>query len=290
MDWEKTEDNFNNIVGITAGYSTYKFIPKVIKKPYAKYFYEQIAKITPVENALLRAAAHDAFEHSDLKQKGVEIVHVTPDNYKSVTRKIINAQKARHNTRRGINPSKKLNLSLKKMDKKLFNKILNIGLGKNAGFVALTNQVLVNEDKMSFSTFHELGHAINKNGKGLKKILAKSRNLFAVAAPVTVAISLLTRDHKPSDGKESDIHKEYSFIKKHCGLIAGLCMLPTVIEEGLASINGQKLAKGKLSPDLYKKLVSLNTKALGSYALGALLVGVFANLAVYIKDKITGDK
>ena len=213
MDWSNTEDNFNNIVGITAGYSTYKFIPQVIKKPYTKYFYEQIAKVTPGENSLLREAAHDAFEHSDLKQKGVEIVHVTPDNYKSVTRKIINAQKARRNKRARINFSKKFNISLKKQDEKLFNKILNIGLGKNAGFVALTNQVLVNEDKMSFSTFHEMGHAINKNGKGLKMILAKSRNIFAVAAPITIAIGLLTRDHKPSDGKESEVHKNYAFIK-----------------------------------------------------------------------------
>lgn len=290
MDWTKTEDNFNNVVGITAGYSTYKFVPKIIKKPYSRYFCEQVAKITPEENAQLRAAAHDAFEHSDLKQKGVEIVHVTQDNYKSVTQKLIDAQRKQRDKKFNKNFSKKLNSSLKKVDNKLFEKISTIGSGKNAGYVALTNQVLVNEEKMSFSTFHEMGHAINKNCTGLKKLLSKSRVYFATAVPVTLAIGLLTRDHKPSDGKETFADKEYAFIKKHCGLISGLCMLPTLIEEGLASINGQKLAKSRLSPELYKKLVSLNTKAFGSYAIAAVLIGIFAHLAVYIKDKITGDK
>ena len=65
-----------------------------------------------------------------------------------------------------------------------------------------------------------------------------------------------------------------------------LAMVPTLAEEGLASINGAKLAKETLKPDMLKKMNNLNLKAWGSYAIGALAMSLCGALAVWVKDRV----
>ena len=67
-------------------------------------------------------------------------------------------------------------------------------------------------------------------------------------------------------------------------------MLPTVVEEGLASINGAKLAKKVLNPQELKKLNITNAKAWSTYLLGATLVSICAQLAVKVKDRLVAPK
>ena len=50
--------------------------------------------------------------------------------------------------------------------------------------MAFNNIVVANPNKMGFSTFHKLGHAINNNSNRFVKALAKSRNVIALLTPV----------------------------------------------------------------------------------------------------------
>ena len=141
---------------------------------------------------------------------------------------------------------------------------------------------------MGVTTFHEIGHSINVNDKGLKNILIRSRRFPVVAIPAILGIGLVTPKREEGDEYKDPIGKLSAFIKKYCGLLSGLSMLPVVIEEGIASINGAKLAKGVLNKKMYNKLNKLNTMSFCSYALGAATTAVCTALAVYIKDRVSG--
>jgi len=67
-------------------------------------------------------------------------------------------------------------------------------------------------------------------------------------------------------------------------------MLPTLAEEGVASINGAKLAKDVLNNKMYKNLNKLNTKAWCSYLFATVLIGGAVQIAVNLRDKIVANK
>lgn len=274
-------DYFNGAVGITAGYATYKYVPKWVTKPCRKIL-KDIKNIPHETNDTYWNAAQRAFTDNGLDKKGIKVVDFNEKNLETTLNNLL--KKA------GLtNGGNKLEKYLKKRRANKLKKHLDAAAaGNNACYVPLTKEVLVNKEKMSFATFHELGHSINHTSHGFKNFLAKIRGKFALAIPATLAIGLIERPNKSN----TDGHKQTAgeFIKKHCGLIAGLCMVPVVAEEGLASLNGQKMAKNVLDNKSYKKLVNLNTKAFSTYVLSAVVVGLCTQLAVFVKDKITGDK
>ena len=57
--------------------------------------------------------------------------------------------------------------------------------------------------------------------------------------------------------------------------------MPTVLEEGLASIKGAQIAKKVLSPDKLKMVNKMNGKAFLTYLIGATLLP----LGVYVAKK-----
>ena len=72
-------------------------------------------------------------------------------------------------------------------------------------------------------------------------------------------------------------------IEDNCGLIAFIAMLPTVLEEGIASLRGLNLAKkAGASKELQKGLKKVYLKAHATYSAKAVLGG----LAVYASRKI----
>ena len=84
---------------------------------------------------------------------------------------------------------------------------------------------------------------------------------------------------KPKDAQRSltDI------VEDNCGKIAFLAMMPTVIEEGIASYRGIKLAKKSGVPKhLIKNMKKIYLKAHTTYSAKALLGG----LAVFASRKI----
>ena len=84
---------------------------------------------------------------------------------------------------------------------------------------------------------------------------------------------------KPKDAPKNAI----DIIEDNCGKIAFLAMLPTVIEEGVASYRGIKLAKkAGVSDTLLKSMKKIYLKAHTNYSGKAVLGG----LAVYASRKI----
>lgn len=288
--------------GIGAGYATYTQANKLAKKPYGKYILNQLEKLDPKESLEFSKAAKKAFKDSNLSKQGIEIVDITPSNYESIKDEILkkmNEEIERKSLkRRGgkkpipkTNIEKKIDEALKKFGKKQDDKtargLKEISNGRNACFIPAIKKVLVNPDKMGFSTFHELGHAINYTSKGFKGALSKTRHFAALCAPIILFTSIVKKKKAPDEQPKNAGDKFSTFIKNNCGKLMFLAMVPTIAEEGLASINAAKLAKDVLKPDMLKKMNSLNAKAWGSYVFGALAMSVCGALAVWVKDRVT---
>ena len=152
-------------------------------------------------------------------------------------------------------------------------------LGKNAAFDPTMNQVILNTDKISSAGFHELGHALNalKSKYGVK-YLAKLRAPGYLIAGLMEYFAIFSRT-KPKGAPRNFI----DYIEDNCGKIAFLAMLPTVIEEGIASYRGINLAKkAGVSDALLKSMKKIYFKAHSTYSGKAVLGG----LAVYASRKI----
>ena len=278
--------------GVGAGYATFvggkKALRKTIGKSYSNYFFDNVGKIQPAENDTFWRAAHQAFQTSPLTNKDVKIVNLTPSNFETFRDDTLAKIVKPINKKGWVGKIQKklLDRKIKKFKKSLYA----ISLGKNACYIPATKTVALNKNKMSFSTFHELGHSINHASKGFAGKLHKNRKYFALLAPVILLTSLLTKKKSKDEKPKNTAEKITTFTKENCGKLMFACMIPTLAEEGLASVNANKLAKKVLSPELLKKMNSLNIKAWGTYLLGATITGACGALAVWVKDKITQPK
>ena len=156
---------------------------------------------------------------------------------------------------------------------------LDIKKGFNACYVPDAKVVMLNADKATISGFHELGHAMNHLNSKFGRFLQKLRKPGYVIAGLMGTVALLSRN-KP----EGEKRNFKDFIQDNCGKIAFLSLIPTVIEETMASYKGIKLAKENgLSQALVKNLKKFYGKALLSYGGYALVTG----LGVFVASKIT---
>lgn len=177
---------------------------------------------------------------------------------------------------------------LKEKNVKIINEIgtSDIGKGLNACYIPAKKEVVLNLDKASISGFHELGHAMNHLNGGFGKILQKLRGPGMALSGLMASVALFTRN-KPDDEK-----KDFKdFIQDNCGKIAFIGMLPTVVEETLASYKGIELAKksGLAKPQV-QNLKKFYGKALLSYIGYALVTGVSVFLASKITEMFTRPK
>lgn len=310
---ENYSDEVQFAAGAGSGYGVYKGAKKLVKKPFSKFFLSQLCNTTKEQNDVFWSAANKAYENSDLKEtlykeikpkqkklktffgevklpkivnrKKAEIINVNPKNISDITKDVMNKLGFDRNP---VFDNKLFKLIFGDKKAEVTKHLKKIAIGKNACFITRTGQVLVNKDKMAFSTFHELGHAMNATGKGLGKFLAKSR-ATALFAPLILATGLLK--NKPQKSTEQNQTKKnfFDFVKENCGILTTLCCVPTILEEGLASIKGAKLAKPYLDKDMVKKLNIMNAKAWSSYVCGAILAGLFVKAGVMVRDKIVHD-
>ena len=280
----------NSAIGIVGGYSAYRYLPKYMKEPYAKYYLEKCHNISPLEHNQYRNAAIQSFTDSKYFNPRLQIVDVNRANWKIIANDINQRYNYARNNRNSNPVAKFLTKIFSKKDGFIANKVMIIAQGKNASYIPLTSQILLNKDKMGITTFHELGHFINGSSKGIRRMLARSRVLSIVSVPAILGIGLLTPKREEGDEYTNPLAKTAAFIKKHCGVLAGISMLPVIIEEGVASINGAQLAKKVLNKNMYKKLNKFNFMAFSSYIIGASILGICTALAVYIKDKVSGAK
>jgi len=156
---------------------------------------------------------------------------------------------------------------------------LEYKLGHQACYDPIQKQVVLNTDKISSAGFHELGHALNslKSKYGIK-YLSKLRAPGYIIAGLMEYFAIFSRK-KPKGAPRSfsDV------VEDNCGKIAFIAMLPTVIEEAVASFRGVNLAKKSgVNDALIKNMKKIYLKAHATYSGKAVLGG----LAVYASRKI----
>lgn len=283
-----TENNNYTVdcgIGILAGCATKASLRTCGGKIAGKQLIKGLQKITQAENDEFLKGALQAYNNSELIQKGVKIHHVDQNNVGTVVDNILQSTKL--NSNNGNKLKKAINEFYAKKIERGFQAIAN---GFNACHMPKTKGIYVNKDKMAFSIFHEMGHAINANCKDWRKVLQKIKLPSKAIGGLAFATALFTNRKAKNDPTRDNIDKTTDFVKDNCGKIVFISILPTLAEEAMASINGAKMAKKVLNNDMLKKLNKLNFKAWGTYLTGAVVAGVGSALAVYIKDKVAGNK
>lgn len=111
-----------------------------------------------------------------------------------------------------------------------------VARGENAFYTDQLKLAVAPKSKPSL-ILHELGHAINAHKGKFLRFLQKSRG-YASAVPT--ALLLINGAIPPREDNKKN------FIEKNAGVIGFASFLPTIIEEGLASIRGVKAAKETL--------------------------------------------
>lgn len=224
----------------------YKALPS-----FSNPFLKQIEK-EHFNNHLYKDVFLSSLEKSGLREKGVEFIDLQLSHSDSF----------------------KLNNGLQDQIQHL-----DIKKGLNACYIPDEKLVLLNADKATISGFHELGHAMNHLKSKTGRFLQKLRRPGYAIAGLMGTVALISR--KKPKGEKRNLN---DFIQDNCGKIAFLSLMPTVIEETMASYKGIKLAKESgLSNSLIKNLKKFYGKALLSYSGYALITG----LAVYVASKIT---
>ncbi len=114
-----------------------------------------------------------------------------------------------------------------------FLKILTpVAKGENAFYADGLKLAVAPKSKPSL-ILHELGHAVNANKGKFLKYLQKSKSKIANLTPALLLLNSIAPKEK---GKKT-------FLEKYAGLIGFGAFLPTIIEEGIASVRGVKAAK-----------------------------------------------
>ncbi len=123
---------------------------------------------------------------------------------------------------------------------------------------------------------HELGHAINSSKGKLLRFLQKSRG-WAPAVPTVLL--LLNDSTKRVDGKKN-------FIERNAGLIGFSAFLPTIAEEGLASLRGIKAAKRVLGKNINISALKRNYFfALMTYVIAGISLGIAAKQNIVLSKR-----
>ncbi len=120
---------------------------------------------------------------------------------------------------------------------------------------------------------HELGHAINSSKGPFMRFLQKSRRWATFVPTALIMLHGLFKDDK--DGNQN-------FVKKNAGLIGFAAFLPTIVEEGMASLRGINAAEvAKLGKSANLNILKRNyALAWGTYLLAGVGLGIAAKQSV----------
>lgn len=156
--------------------------------------------------------------------------------------------------------------NISKYPSKMAEELKLVARGENA-FYSDGLKLAVAPEKKPSLILHELGHAINSSKGKFLRFLQKSRHYVAA---VPTALLLMNKLFKKDDNKPN-------FIEKNAGLIGFASFVPTILEEGLASLRGIKSAKKVLGNTVNLKPLKLNYFfAWLTYVIAGLGFGVAA--------------
>lgn len=306
------KDKLQTAGGIAAGVGTYRVSRAVIAKGSKKLLAPLDKPLNPQEIDTFKKVGEQIFQEN-FKSKGIEIFDVSKQDYEKFFQERYNHacssyDKILENTK---NPIRKLIIknrknSFLKNAKKLDSQTL---AGKNAYYLQraipvvqdgkkqfkLSKTIVINMNKTPIYLPHELGHAQNFMNKSLstamhrvwKNPVFQRRALFAI-----LGTALLT--NKKSEDKQKEpknpLYPVGLFIKNNCGKLMTLALLPAVWEEGLASLNGQMMAKKLLKGKDLNTLTKSHIRSFAGYSLWAAGAGTAVYLANKVRDKIVEYK
>lgn len=163
-------------------------------------------------------------------------------------------------------------------------------LGENKAVYIKKNSIILPKEGIAAAGFHEVGHAMNHNLSKIGKMLQNCRNLYKFA-PLIGIYAAFTKNSVAKDGEElTSGQKTKNFIRNNAGMLGFATALPMLIEEGMATVKGQKYANKVLPKDLAKKALKGNVIAYLSYLTVAISTGLATWSAVKIKDSIQAKK
>jgi len=189
---------------------------------------------------------------------------------------------------------------LKPEEQKALDNIKNIGIlpsissykfGNNIAYTFNTKTIVMPDNKLTLSAFHEIGHAINAN-KGKIGSLLQNIRPFCSYLPVLISLIALTNPRKNNDEQapnDSIVQKGKDFVKRNAGKLTFAASLPIIAEEALATIRGNKIAKSSLPQELYKRVKTSNALAFSTYIFSGIIAGLGIAAAVKVKDKIQAN-
>ena len=148
------------------------------------------------------------------------------------------------------------------------------------------NSILVPKYKNQGAVFHEIGHLLNANYSKLGKFLQKHKAFSMISPLIFATYAAFTKKSTPKDENENlnIIQKTNNFVRNNAGKLTFLTFLPTLIEEGMASIKGQQHAKKLLKPEVFKKICKGNLWAYGTYLASAVLASLAVRCVTDVKD------
>lgn len=261
------------------------FLNSKVKEKGAKLFFVPLAK-----------GKNDAEKMQDIKNivlnidefpKEEEIIRsIYPENetfYSKLCDKIENLLRKNPNNKRLQHLADKL-FGSDDIENTLhnINDYIALKFADNALFSTSTNSILVPDSKINTPFFHELGHGINYNLKKGGKFLSNlSRINYDLAILLGVSAILL-----PSQKDKEKKNKPIEFLQNNADKLAFLATTPLLLEEGLASIRGLKVAKPYLDKIDYKKFKTSYFNAFMDYFTNACFVAGAAFAGLKIKNLI----
>ena len=227
------------------------------------------------EKLQIDKATIETMKKTGLENKGVSIIKSTSENYSDIF---------------DIMLKEIDNSILKYLPKPLKKSIAasnanQFKFGLNACYTNYSKKIILPEKDLSLSVFHESGHAINDNFTNVGRFLQKSRRLSMLALPLAV-IALFKTKKGVNEKNKNFLDKITTFIKENVGKLTFIAFLPILLEEGLATLRGNKFAKEFLNPDLAKKVSKSNAFGFLTYFLTATLSSLGIYLANKVKDSI----
>ncbi len=179
---------------------------------------------------------------------------------------------------------------------------LKYKFGVGADYLPGSNKIVAPDKSLQTSIFHEMGHALNNNGSVFMKALQKSKPVAQFLPGIIFAVSLLNKrkvddEQLPTDSK---LQRLKDGVKRNAGKLTALAFAPMILEEGIASVRGGKIAEdlfkkgklslifedGKLSKEIINKVRLTNVNKFAGSVLIAAGTILGTKLAIKVKDKL----
>jgi len=270
------------IGGVIAG----SIVERLINQPYNPIGVQIMKRMGKISNSLsadefnqVEKAVADTIKNSGLEAKGVEIIKATAENAEEIS-KIMSKE-----------IDKGITKYFPKEVKELMRGIISSQMtsGGNACYAFTSKKIIMPEKELGLALFHEAGHAMNTNLSNFGKILQACRPMIILALPIGL-IALWKTKKAPDEEPKNGLDKVTTFIKNNAGKLTFATFLPTLLEEGLASIKGNNFAKQLLSPELARKVAKTNALGFSTYLLMAVLNSLGIYLGIKVKDSIASRK